>query len=724
MTTLTRAFLVPLLIVLASMLFSVSFLVASADGGGGGGSFGTCGNGVVEMLESCDDGNLTDGDGCSSVCATEGGGSCQSSGQVQAPTQFWDTPPQPDQPTTNAACCGGTAYIGYTSNQNNGVYCGTPPSSGSCNAGGTAVGSMPAGPTYQCTTELDADNSFNCCSGEVVYGGGNGTDRTIYCAPHSCSALCSPNGTVVGQTQMQYQDIVLQDDDRCCSGSSVYGGQYGRDIVCRGVDAPPLPVTASISVTPSTVAPSAPATLTWSSTNAVSCTGTGFSTGGATSGSVAVSETASTTYAVSCYRSDYTSGGSGFTGDEWWTGTQTKVYQEWVHNNGGQGNLCRDAAGGAPWNVEYRDYPHRSGDAGYALLWITCYAVTNPTGTEEKPPSYNQGKCRYATDPACYSLTYFRSDGGGTAPAGSWATASASLTITSMPDLTTASISPASASAGVPTTFTGLVWNQGGAGTGAAFNNIFFLDNDADHATSYYATYPSSRAALGGDMMQVDAVPVTQSITIPSPGTWYLRFCTDMNASWAGTITESNEENNCSDAAWTAVEVTSVTPTAMLSCSPASCTAPVGTPVTLTYACTNSTSATLSTFGSLSPVAGGTRDATVAGGYTLSCSGPGGTANDTESVSFTVPTVNITATPDRVRQGGTTNITWVPSPDVTDCTITRAGAAFATGASGTNVPATNITTQTTFAASCTSGGVPGAASDTVIVNIVPNFEEF
>jgi len=30
-----------------------------------------CGNGVVEGDEECDDGNITDRDGCSSVCLTE-----------------------------------------------------------------------------------------------------------------------------------------------------------------------------------------------------------------------------------------------------------------------------------------------------------------------------------------------------------------------------------------------------------------------------------------------------------------------------------------------------------------------------------------------------------------------------------------------------------------------------------------------------------------------------
>ena len=35
-------------------------------------AFGTCGNGVVDKFEQCDDGNLNNGDGCSSLCQKEG----------------------------------------------------------------------------------------------------------------------------------------------------------------------------------------------------------------------------------------------------------------------------------------------------------------------------------------------------------------------------------------------------------------------------------------------------------------------------------------------------------------------------------------------------------------------------------------------------------------------------------------------------------------------------
>jgi cysteine-rich repeat protein len=37
-----------------------------------GAAFGTCGDGVVDKFEQCDDGNVSNGDGCSSICQNEG----------------------------------------------------------------------------------------------------------------------------------------------------------------------------------------------------------------------------------------------------------------------------------------------------------------------------------------------------------------------------------------------------------------------------------------------------------------------------------------------------------------------------------------------------------------------------------------------------------------------------------------------------------------------------
>ncbi|TSD05641.1 MAG: hypothetical protein Greene07147_346 [Parcubacteria group bacterium Greene0714_7] len=61
----------------------------------------------------------------------------------------------------------------------------------------------------------------------------------------------------------------------------------------------PTPV-ATLSVSPTSITAGYSSALTWSSTNATSCTGTGFSTGGALSGTVSVSPPQTSNYSVSC----------------------------------------------------------------------------------------------------------------------------------------------------------------------------------------------------------------------------------------------------------------------------------------------------------------------------------------------------------------------------------------------------------------------------------------
>jgi Domain of unknown function (DUF1929)/F5/8 type C domain/Glyoxal oxidase N-terminus len=66
-----------------------------------------------------------------------------------------------------------------------------------------------------------------------------------------------------------------------------------------GTAASGLP-TASLAANPTSITAGQSSTLTWSSTNATSCTGTGFSTGNATTGSVTVTPSVTTSYSVSC----------------------------------------------------------------------------------------------------------------------------------------------------------------------------------------------------------------------------------------------------------------------------------------------------------------------------------------------------------------------------------------------------------------------------------------
>jgi RHS repeat-associated protein len=58
-------------------------------------SAGACGDGVVDPIEECDDGNTTGGDGCSANCAVEPGYTCTGSPSVCAPTPTPTATPTP-----------------------------------------------------------------------------------------------------------------------------------------------------------------------------------------------------------------------------------------------------------------------------------------------------------------------------------------------------------------------------------------------------------------------------------------------------------------------------------------------------------------------------------------------------------------------------------------------------------------------------------------------------
>ena len=98
---------------------------------------------------------------------------------------------------------------------------------------------------------------------------------------YSCTAGTSANN-VAGATAYTWT----------CQGS---GG--GTDASCSEAILP----TATLSASPTTITTGGSSTLTWSSTNATSCTSAGgFSTGGATSGSVSVSPSSTSSYQIYC----------------------------------------------------------------------------------------------------------------------------------------------------------------------------------------------------------------------------------------------------------------------------------------------------------------------------------------------------------------------------------------------------------------------------------------
>lgn len=151
-----------------------------------------------------------------------------------------------------------------------------------------------------------------------------------------------------------------------------------------------------------------------------------------------------------------------------------------------------------------------------------------------------------------------------------------------------------------------------------------------------------------------------------------------------------------------------------------------GSRSTLTWSCTDSTNASISGIGAVTPAAGGSIQTPVLSNppsttypYTLTCTGASGSDTDSYTVDVINPSVELTANPDRVNPGDDSLISWVGNL-VTACSVTRDGAAFVSSGPPTGSQnALDIVKQTLFNITC-----DGGATDSAIVNIIPAFEEF
>ncbi len=127
-------------------------------------------------------------------------------------------------------------------------------------------------------------------------------DRVQTIANLNVYATASTSGTILGQQQLGNLGTVVG-GPTTVNGVVWWNIDYdigadGWDIQDYLAPAGPLP-TVSLTANPTSITSGGSSTLTWSSTNATSCTVTGFTAGG-TSGSVTVSPTVSQSYSVTC----------------------------------------------------------------------------------------------------------------------------------------------------------------------------------------------------------------------------------------------------------------------------------------------------------------------------------------------------------------------------------------------------------------------------------------
>ena len=135
---------------------------------------------------------------------------------------------------------------------------------------------------------------------------------TITAPPPQVSCVATPNPATTADTVTMTPIITngsgnytyaWTDSSGFSSTSAAPTKKYGSigtyTINLALTDLGPAPI-ATLTPTPATIANGSSATLAWSSTDATSCSGTNFSTGGAVSGSKSVSPSSTTTYGLSC----------------------------------------------------------------------------------------------------------------------------------------------------------------------------------------------------------------------------------------------------------------------------------------------------------------------------------------------------------------------------------------------------------------------------------------
>ncbi len=376
------------------------------------------------------------------------------------------------------------------------------------------------------------------------------------------------------------------------------------------------PPTATLVANPTSITSGGTSTLTLSSTNATSCTGTGFNTGGATSGNFSVTPPATTNYSVTC------------------TGL------------GGTANA-------------------------YATVTVTAPHT--------------------------------------------------------QPNLTVSNASPTTARRNVSTTFTATVSNTGTQGTGAGYTTTFEI---LGWKSPVIGTVSSSVTNAG------DTRAVSASATFSADGNYTLRICTDSG----NQIGESNEGDNCSN---TPISVTQVINPNGVSCLPGTQSGTLNQPVSWTASASGDAGPPFRWYDALGTLlhTGSTLTKTYAtqgtyGVYVTASSGSGTVQSSSCQVTIGggaemcpagTADLTITASPNRVRQGETSTITWnaqsVGGPSAS-CTVSGPGVSESSGTltppscsyAGSETP--TITTQSVYTLTC------GSQSQSVIVNVIPRIIEF
>jgi hypothetical protein len=168
-------------------------------------------------------------------------------------------------------------------------------------------------------------------------------------------------------------------------------------LVFTGTGSNPAP-TVTLSANPASITSGQSSTLTWSSTNATSCTGMGFTASG-TSGSVSVSPTSNTTYSITCTGS----GGSASANATVNVTTTTPPALQVTPNT----NISASGTQGGPFSPSSFSYTlsTASGNVKYSITtpsWLTASSTSGTVTTSAKTITFTVNSKARSLKPSTY----------------------------------------------------------------------------------------------------------------------------------------------------------------------------------------------------------------------------------------------------------------------------------------------------------------------------------
>jgi trimeric autotransporter adhesin len=496
-----------------------------------------------------------------------------------------------------------------------------------------------------------------------------------------------------------------------CDGA---GGSATQSVEIAVTGAP----TVKLGATPATVAAGGASSLSWSAENATTCTASG-----AWQGTMATTGTTSTGALSKTTEYELTCTGAGGSATQSATVTVSALAP----------SVTLSAA---PSTVN-------SGSAS-TLTWSSANATAcaaSGAWSGNKPLSGSQSSGA-VTASATYTLTCSGSGGS--------ATQSVTVSVKGAAPSVSLSANPSTVASGLNSTVS---WNAVNAtscsASGAWAGAKPVSGSQSTGALSSSSTYMLTCSGPDGSAAQSATVSVKASTptvslsvgpsSVASGGSatlnWSATNATSCSASgsWSGAKPARGSQSTgaltadatyvltCSSAGGSAtqsatVSVTKPAPTVSLSASPSSVIS--GNSSTLTWAASNATSCTASGAWSGSrPVSGSQPTGALSSNatYTLRCTGSGGTATQSATVTVSskpTATVSISATPSTVKSGGNSSLTW-SSANATSCVASGAwaGAKALSGSQSTGA----LTANTTYSITCTGTG--GSATQSITVSV-------